>query len=52
MCTHKLKHTRLTAGQEDLGVNINGNNSFFNPDIMDMYRICSRYLPVFVNQRV
>lgn len=52
MCTHKLKHTRLTAGQEDLGVNINGNNSFFNPDIMDMYRICSQYVPVFDNQRV
>lgn len=49
MCTHKLKHTRLTAGQEDLGVNIDGNNSFFNPDIMDMYRICSRYVTVFVN---
>lgn len=25
---HKLKHTRLTAGQEDLGVNIDGNVAF------------------------
>lgn len=33
----KLEHTRLTAGQKDLGVNINRNITFFNPDITDMY---------------
>lgn len=48
----QIKTHQTYCWTRGFGVNIDGNNSFFNPDIMDMYRICSRYVPVFVDQHV